>query len=69
MSSIRVYLLNKSNKLGYSDDLCATIVPCGTSVLTPYLVAQDIAAKKTDSNFCNAYFTSAEFFNSTLNSY
>lgn len=57
MSSIKVYLLNKINKLGYSDDLCATIVPCGTSVLTPYLIAQDIAAKKTDSNFVFAVGT------------
>lgn len=57
MSSIKVYLLNKLNNLGYSDDLCATIVPCGTSVLTPYLVAQDIAAKKTDSNFVFAIGT------------
>jgi hypothetical protein len=57
MSSIKVYLLNKSNNLGYSDDLCATIVPCGTSVLTPYLIAQDIAAKKTDSNFVFAVGT------------
>lgn len=57
MSSIKVYLLNKLSNLGYSDDLCATIVPCGTSVLTPYLAAQDIAAKKTDSNFVFAIGT------------
>jgi hypothetical protein len=51
MSSIRVYILNKSNNLGYSDDLCAIITLCGTSDLTPYLSVSDIGAKKTDKNF------------------
>ena len=51
MSSIRVYLINKGNKLAYSDDLCATITLCGTSILTPYLSPSDIGAKKTDKNF------------------
>lgn len=57
MSSIRVYILNKSNNLGYSDDLCATITLCGTSLLTPYLNVSDIGAKKTDKNFICAVGT------------
>ena len=38
MSGIRVYLAGKANNIGYSDDLCATINPCGTTDLTPYLI-------------------------------
>jgi hypothetical protein len=57
MSSIRVYLLNKANRLGYSDDLCATISPCGTTNLTPYLITREIASKKTDLNFVIAVGT------------
>jgi len=57
MSGIRVYLAGKANNIGYSDDLCATINPCGTTDLTPYLIFRDIASKKTNLNFISVIGT------------